>query len=220
MQVPGWAVTLAAEVCREYGVPPVQSLVFRMSRRRHSTGRHWKQWHDGRSRIAISAGTAGTSDQRAVLLHELAHHVAAHGRSRGRHDAGFWRIAWSLFQRHGVTSGYMEREFRYRVTAARIAVEMRVPGAVEASARIRDERREWLDRRRRRPLARRRPRFALAAGEIVRLSEEISPEYARGMLAEVVRPLHTRYEVRLLETRHRFRKGTLVHVNAEALVRG
>lgn len=216
MQVPDWAVTLSHEVCRDLGVPPVHTLVFRRSRRRHTTGRHWKRWRDGRSRITISAGTAGASDQRAVLLHELAHHVAAYGRSRGRHDERFWRIAWELFQRYGVTTAYMEREFRYRVGAARVAIEMRIPGALEASARLRGERRRPPRRPRMRP---HRPPTTLRPGDVVRFSNEISPEYARGMRAEIVRPLQVRYEVRLLETRRRFRRGSLVHVSPDALVR-
>ena len=68
--------------------------------------------------------------------------------------------------------------------------------------------------------------FGLGAGAaahadqvIVLNSEEASYSVlSRGMRAEIVRPLVSRYEVRLLETRGRLRKGMLVRIGPEALL--
>jgi hypothetical protein len=214
METPAWAWELNREVSTDQGVPPVEMLVFWRSRRRHTTGRHWKRWRDGKSRISICAGTT-ESEHRGVLLHELAHHVSTQRGSRGHHDERFWQIAWALFQRYGVTSGFMEREFQYRARAARVAIQMGVPGALETSASLS----RWPSVSRRRTGPKRLEGEALIHGQAVRFRRTISPIYARGMRAEIVRPLYSRYEVRLLESRGRFRKGMLVRIGPEALLR-
>jgi hypothetical protein len=215
VETPDWAWHLTDRVCRDEGVPPVDALVFWRSRRRHTTGRHWKRWRDGRSRISICAGTSGEHEHRGVLLHELAHHVSTQRGHRGHHDDRFWQIAWGLFQRYGVTPGFMQREFRYRAKAARVAIQMGIPGALETSASLS----RWASISRRRVRPKPLEGEVLGQGEPVRFRRTISPRYAGGMRAEVVRPLVSRYEVRLLETRGRFRKGMLVRIGPEALLR-
>jgi hypothetical protein len=215
MQTPSWAHELNETVCREAGVRPVESIVFRRSRRRHSTGRHWKRWKDGRSRVAISVGTSGEAEQRGVFLHELAHHVCSQRRWRAGHDDRFWHTAWTLFMRYGLAPGFMEREFRYRSRAARVAIALQVPGAVEASARVALERRVHRSAAADATLSRK----VFERGDHVAFGARVSPAYARGVRAEVVRRLYTRYEVKLLETRGRFRRGTLVRVSPDALIR-
>jgi hypothetical protein len=214
VETPDWAWHLTDRVCRDESVSNIDSLVFWRSRRRHTTGRHWKRWRDGKSRISICAGTSGEQEHRGVLLHELAHHVQTQRGHRGHHDDRFWRIAWGLFQRYGVTPGFMEREFRYRARAARVAIQLGIPGALETSASM--SRWTSLSRIREQPTP--LEGEPLGTGEPVRFRRTISPRYAGGMRAEIVRPLVRRYEVRLLETRGRFRKGMLVRIGPEALL--
>ena len=87
--------------------------------------------HEGM--IAVRAGN-DPLDQRLTLLHELAHWLApGTRRRRGRtehHGRAFYRVAFALYQRHGVppTDALRLESGRYRSSLAH-AVALAVPGA-------------------------------------------------------------------------------------------
>lgn len=143
---PSWARELVREVCEGAGV--AQPLLrWRRAARNASTGL-----------ARISAGTvavtAGTDelDQRLTLLHELAHWLGPRPRRRRRrvahHDAGFFRMAFELYRRHGIRADEaLAREGGRHPSALRHARMMGVPGADAAWRLHRDALRERARKR-------------------------------------------------------------------------
>jgi hypothetical protein len=88
--------------------------------------------HD-RSRIVVTAGS-DRSDQRSVLIHEMAH-VAVGGPEW--HGAAFYRVAWrywGLYAPSISTRTLLKREGAYMTTALKVAQELGLHGAKTALA--------------------------------------------------------------------------------------
>ena len=130
--MPPWATSLVTVVCGAAGAP-LPSVTWRHRRGPHSTGvtRH----HLGS--ITVRAGS-DPLDQRLTLLHELAHWLTPVRRRPGRtphHDRAFYRAAFDLYQRHGLTAdGALRLESARYPGAIAHAVALGVPGAAAAAA--------------------------------------------------------------------------------------
>jgi hypothetical protein len=134
MTAPAWATSLVARICEDRGVTP-PPLTWRRSRVHTGTSGRWF----ATGRITIDAGT-DRADQRIVLIHEVAHHLAPNH----HHDGTFWGVAWELFRayRGNVTmKRVLAREAGYKATAGRVARAMGIPGAKAASTRAAAHRR-------------------------------------------------------------------------------
>jgi hypothetical protein len=145
VSAPAWAERLVALVCAEADVAP-PTLTWRRRRAEHSTG-------VARRSAGVIAVRAGSDllDQRLTVLHELAHWIgpAPSRRRRGttHHGVTFYRIAFHLYGRHGLTDADALRlEAARYPSALRHAASLGVPGAAELLA----ERRETLRARPRR----------------------------------------------------------------------
>lgn len=130
---PQWAIELTEQVCKDY----TRSLPKELQWFKRNTGGGYERVELGEGRysykkvprkyssgwtrsignkIHIAAGT-DESDQKLVLLHELAHHIlnkTKKGRHQG-HTLKFWRLAFQLYIKYevGLEKGY-EREKHYR----------------------------------------------------------------------------------------------------------
>lgn len=146
MSAPAWAETLVAEVCREAGVARPR-LAWRRRRSEQSTGVARRS----AGMIAVRAGN-DPLDQRLTLLHELAHWLGPPPSQRRRgaahHGRTFYRIAFRLYRRHGLSEADALRlESARYPSALRHAAALGIPGAVEllddrrAAARARPRRR-------------------------------------------------------------------------------
>jgi hypothetical protein len=128
---PAWATALAAEVCAAAGVTPPR-LAWRRRRGTASTG-------VARRRAGMIAVRAGDDplDQRLTLLHELAHWLAPPARRRRspHHGRPFYRIAFELYRRHGLTDADALRlESARYPSSLRHAAALGIDGASEALA--------------------------------------------------------------------------------------
>jgi len=94
-----------------YAVMPCPHLVWRCYRlQQHSSG--WCHYGE----VHVNAGTDRT-DQRMVLLHELAHWSLG---MRHGHDETFWLKAWEFYRRYRVPIRHAQvRECSYRKGAER-----------------------------------------------------------------------------------------------------
>ncbi len=121
---PKWAQDLVIQVALDEGRDELPEIVWRRSRQFTSSGRA------GRDRIVVSAAhgdyareipwvnrnhtygvVSARTDQKLVLLHELAHWLTP----REHHSARFWDKAWELFRRYRVPLRYAKlREGNYR----------------------------------------------------------------------------------------------------------
>jgi len=134
VRAPDWAETLVAAVCAEASVAPPR-LTWRRRSAAHSTG-------VARRHLAVISVRAGDDplDQRLTLLHELAHWLApAPVRRRGartaHHGRDFYRIAFELYRRHGLSDpDSLRLEGARYPSALGHAVALGVPGAVAAKA--------------------------------------------------------------------------------------
>lgn len=134
MTPPGWASALVAGVCAEASVEPPR-LTWRLRAAPHSTG-------VARRGVGVISVRAGHDplDQRLTLLHELAHWLApAPARRRAtrtaHHGREFYRIAFELYRRHGLTDADALRlEAARYPSALGHAVALGVPGAADARA--------------------------------------------------------------------------------------
>jgi hypothetical protein len=146
MTAPAWARSLVTAVCADGGVPQPR-LSWRRRAGEHSTGVTRRS--DGI--VAVRAG-ADELDQRLTLLHELAHWLAPAPRRARRaihHGRAFYRVAFDLYRRHGLTDADALRleSARYR-SSLRHAVALGIPGAEAALAEHRSTirlrpRRRW-----------------------------------------------------------------------------
>ena len=88
--------------------PDLQARMDRQAARL-AEGSSGRAWNDG-SRVHVTAGTDRT-DQKLVLLHELAHWLTP----KEHHSGRFWDTAWRLYRRYGVPIRYAKlREGAYR----------------------------------------------------------------------------------------------------------
>lgn len=128
---------LATEVCAAAAAKPPQ-IVWRKHRGKAGLRSSSGLYSGSLNRITIRAGSS-REDQKLVLLHELAHHLAP---AKAHHGAAFWRIAWSLYKRYRMTAFALARELPYRVAASKVALEMGIPRAEEAVAQFRPKARK------------------------------------------------------------------------------
>jgi len=146
MSAPAWALELVERVCADAGVAPPR-LVWRTRRTEHSTG--VARRHAGT--IVVRAGV-DPLDVRLTLLHELAHWLTPLPARRGRrrtphHGRDFYRVAYALYRRHGLTDADALRlEAARYPSSLRHAVALGIAGADALLA----ERRERLRARPRR----------------------------------------------------------------------
>lgn len=147
MTAPAWATALVATVCADAGAVPPR-LAWRRRRGEHSTGVARR----GEGVIAVRAGD-DPLDQRLTLLHELAHWLAPPSSRRRRgathHGQAFYRAAFGLYARYGVTDADALRlESARYASSLRHAAAIGIPGAVTLLAERRRElrarpRRTW-----------------------------------------------------------------------------
>jgi hypothetical protein len=131
MSAPAWADALVATVCAEASVGPP-----RLAWRRRAAERSTGVARRAAGMIAVRAGT-DPLDQRLTLLHELAHWLAPPPRRRGaaHHGRAFYRIAFDLYRRHGLTDeDALRLESTRYPSALRHATALGVPGARAALA--------------------------------------------------------------------------------------
>ncbi len=133
MSPPDWATALVAEVCAQAGVDPPR-LAWRRRSAPHSTG--VARRHAGM--ISVRAGH-DPLDQRLTLLHELAHWLTPAperrrpGTRTAHHGRDFYRIAFELYRRYGLTDADALRLETARYPSALAhAVALGIPGAVAA----------------------------------------------------------------------------------------
>lgn len=115
--LPVWARRVVDEVVREFGplAHPGPSVEWRRSKvKAYTTGRTWPAI----DRIVVTAGT-DRSQQRWVLLHELAHWLAGPGH---KHDVTFWDAAYALYAYHGVYRQAAAHESKSLAAARRRAL--------------------------------------------------------------------------------------------------
>lgn len=131
MTAPAWAAELVEAVCADASVAPPR-LIWRNRQGDHSTGVARRQ----AGTISVRAGS-DPLDQRLTLLHELAHWLAVPVRRRGRrtahHDLAFYRIAFELYRRHGLSDADALRlEAGHYPSSLGHAAALGVPGAAAA----------------------------------------------------------------------------------------
>ena len=131
MTAPAWAAELVEAVCADASVAPPR-LTWRNRQGTHSTGVARRQ----AGTISVRAGS-DPLDQRLTLLHELAHWLAVPVRRRGRrtahHDLAFYRIAFELYRRHGLSDADALRlEAGHYPSSLGHAASLGVPGAAAA----------------------------------------------------------------------------------------
>ncbi|HEX2844179.1 MAG TPA: hypothetical protein VHP64_02935 [Candidatus Limnocylindria bacterium] len=131
MTAPAWAAELVEAVCADASVAPPR-LTWRNRQGAHSTGVARRQ----AGTISVRAGS-DPLDQRLTLLHELAHWLAVPVRRRGRrtahHDLAFYRIAFELYRRHGLSDADALRlEAGHYPSSLGHAAALGVPGAAAA----------------------------------------------------------------------------------------
>ncbi len=131
MTPPAWAVELVETVCVAASMAPPR-LSWRSRQGEQSTGVARRQV----GTISVRAGS-DPLDQRLTLLHELAHWLTVPVRRRGRrtahHDLAFYRIAFELYRRHGLTDADALRlEASHYPSSLGHAAKLGVPGAALA----------------------------------------------------------------------------------------
>lgn len=129
-EVPAWARELVATTCAEAGVAPPR-VSWRLRDRVASSGVTRRT----SGSVSVAAGS-DPLDQRITLLHELAHWLTLpatrQGRRMAHHDASFYRVAYRLYARHGVTSAALAAEGARYPSSLRHARDLDVPGAGDA----------------------------------------------------------------------------------------
>lgn len=118
---PKWATELLERVCSDRGAEVPELTWRRAGKRRYVIGARTTVWsrpvcssgryYSGEHRIVVTAGSMRT-DQRLVLLHEIAHALTP----GQHHNETFWMIAWQLYRAYKVPMRHAKvREDRYRV---------------------------------------------------------------------------------------------------------
>jgi hypothetical protein len=142
---PAWAVELVHAVCAEARIEPPARLSWRRRASPQSTGVARR----AEGAIAVRAGT-DERDQRLTLLHELAHWITPWPQRRRtiHHGAAFYRTAFALYGRHGLSPDEaLKLESARYPSSLRHAAALGVPGADAALAAHRDTIRERPRRR-------------------------------------------------------------------------
>ena len=104
-KVPVWAFRLILRVCVECDAD-LPMVTWHKSKHSYSSGRTWPgRKMCRRGRIHVTAGR-DSRDQRFVVLHELAHHLLP---ASEHHSERFFRLAFLLYQRHGVPLRYARK---------------------------------------------------------------------------------------------------------------
>lgn len=129
--LPAWAAALVREVCAAAGRPE-PTVRWRNAARPNSSG----VTRPTLGQITVTAG-ADPLDQRLTLLHELAHWLAPPAPRRRRraahHDLTFYRVAFGLYQTHGIPAAEaIFREGGRYPSSLGHARRLGVPGADEA----------------------------------------------------------------------------------------
>lgn len=132
---PQWALRMVERVCADAD-EDTPEVTWRRSKTNVSSSGRYKEVEN---RIVVTAGSSRT-DQRMVLLHELAHHLTP----GQHHNETFWRKAWELYLRFGLSRYALRREFSYRTEAANVALAIGIRGAKAAAAPTRPRRRPPL----------------------------------------------------------------------------
>ncbi len=218
-KTPEWVQPMVDEACASQGVPSpalVEVWTNRVDPAKWATGRYFsmyrgRAYRDERSfqhtgnRLYVVFGT-DDADNRVAVLHETAHHIRAQKVGhRAGHDAGMWRIAWTLYQLfdgrdgHAIVADALVREPRYKAGAGDVAISMGIPGAIAEVAKRDAERGQWRwtgD-----------PTYAAArkavevssfkVGTVVRFRDDIRPRYMAGLTGVVVSGGSTRLRVKL-----------------------
>jgi len=130
-EVPAWASQLVELTCADASVAPPR-VSWRLRDRVASSGVTRRT----SGSISVAAGT-DPLDQRITLLHELAHWLTLPATRQGRrriahHDVGFYRVAYRLYARHGVTAAALAAEGTRYPSSLRHARALGVPGADDA----------------------------------------------------------------------------------------
>lgn len=119
---PKWAVDLIEEI-NKHERRKVYNLQWSRSRvHQHTSGKAWG------FTVRVVAGSDRT-DQRVVLLHEVAHVVAG---CHHHHDREMYRVAWRLWRTYAKTvpvKYIFDREGTYRATCLSVAKELGIRGA-------------------------------------------------------------------------------------------
>jgi hypothetical protein len=112
---PKWVDKLTAEVFERAGRPAPRVVWRRSKYNYYSSGTYYSWDHH----LAVTAGSDRT-DQKLVLLHELAHALTpGHG-----HDERFWETAWRLYRIHKVPLRCAQkREATHRAIYRKVARE-------------------------------------------------------------------------------------------------
>ena len=124
MTTPAWAERIVARVCDAAGVDEPEVTWRRSRSSASSSGRYIT----AERRLIVTAGS-DRRDQRLVLLHELAHHLTPHQ----HHNDTFWKAAWRLFERFGLTRYALKRESGYKANASAVAIDLGIRGAKAAA---------------------------------------------------------------------------------------
>jgi hypothetical protein len=125
-QIPVWVYDIVQQVATLHGRKGLPVVKWRTVDRKYSSG----YFHPARSSyvgfhgsarryrystkpsfISITAGN-DVADQELVLLHELSHWL----NPRTSHTMRFWRTAFDLYEKFGITN--LQREFRYKQKAS------------------------------------------------------------------------------------------------------
>lgn len=145
---PEWATELFTTVCKDYNRGLPSQFVWKNANRSGSSGVHKPGWgkryrmtKGGKLKatnwwgeIIVRAGS-DIQDQKLVLLHELAHHVAARSKTRRHHGhtIRFWKLAFEFYDRYGVDMEYAyDREKNYKAKATQ-AYEYHIAAKGEAA---------------------------------------------------------------------------------------
>jgi hypothetical protein len=128
MSAPAWAAELVAAVCAD-AEAELPRVAWRRRAGEHSTG----VTRRGEAMIAVRAGS-DPLDQRLTLLHELAHWInpPPNRRRRGatHHGLAFYRTAFHLYLRHGLSAADALRlEAARYPSSLRHAAALKIPGA-------------------------------------------------------------------------------------------
>jgi hypothetical protein len=124
---PEWADTLLDDLWAKWGTGEPPNLVWYVFR--NSVFSRGQYTHPPGHVILVYAGR-DVVDQRATLIHEIAHAVVLEKRSHIYHTPKFYRRFWEIAGEYA-TPELVTREARLFITSLRIAAEMGVPGGAE-----------------------------------------------------------------------------------------
>lgn len=114
---PKWAQDLTLDALLFARSNRVPTLVWRRSKGHKSSSGHTDHYY---TKIVITAGSNRT-DQKLLLLHELAHFI-----TRNSHTPKFWDMAWKLYRWAKLPMRHCKaREFEYKAEAKAAYIRQR-----------------------------------------------------------------------------------------------